>query len=111
MVTTKSHNKAKAWSYSYLHKDREEDNSDDGSEEHFSHGKPTIVQQEAEGEGNGASQATIGYNELILGGQLDNAEIVDDVGQANHSYEGHNEKFVLCVRRCYKADYFQTLKM
>lgn len=44
-----------------------------------------LVQQKAKGEGDGTSQATVGNNELILGGQLDDAELVHDVSQTNHS--------------------------
>lgn len=64
---------------SYLNKDSEENNSDDGSEEHLSHRKVILVQQEAEGEGNGTSQATIGNDKLVFRGQLDNSELIDDV--------------------------------
>lgn len=46
-----------------------------------------LVQQETEGEGNGTSQATVGYDELILGGQLDDAELVDYIGQTNNTWE------------------------
>lgn len=64
----------------YLNKDSEEDNSDDGSKEHLSHGEVLPLQQEAEGEGDGPSQATVGNNELVLGGQFDDAELVDYIG-------------------------------
>lgn len=80
----------------YLNKDSEEDNSDDGSKEHLSHGKVILVQQEAKGEGDGTSQATVSHDELVLGGQLDDAELVDHEGQTNHTWEGQcNEKLTL----------------
>lgn len=90
--------------FSYLNKDSEEDNSDDGSKEHLSHGKVILVQQEAKGKGDGTSQATVGHNELVLGGQLDDTELVDEVGQTDDTWEGQcNERprlglfMTLCV--------------
>lgn len=97
--------------WSYLDKDSEEDDSDDGSEEHLSQGCPKVIliQQEAQGEGDGASQATICHYELVLGGQLDNTELVDHECQTNHACKGqHDEKLrlsvsimTLCVRHFY----------
>lgn len=94
--------------YSYLNKDSEEDNSDDGSEEHLSHGNVILVQQEAKGKGNGTSQATVGNDELVFRGQLDNAELVDEVSQNNHTWDGqHNDKprlgLGLCASYWYRA--------
>lgn len=55
-----------------------------------------LLEQEAKGEGDGTSQATIGNNELVLRGQLNNAELVDDESQTNHTWEGeHKERPVL----------------
>lgn len=44
-----------------------------------------LVQQEAKGEGDGTSQATVCHNELVLGGQFDDTELVDHEGQTNHT--------------------------
>ena len=71
--------------YPYLNKNSEENNCDYGSEENLSHWKVVVFQQESKGEGNCASQATVGYDELILGGELDDAELVDDVGKTDHT--------------------------
>lgn len=98
--------------YSYLNKDSEEDDSDDGSEEHLSHGKVVLIQQEAKGEGDGTSEATVRHNELVLGCQLDDAELVDHVGQTNHTWGGNvmrNLRLGLFVRLCvHVADLGQT---
>lgn len=40
-----------------------------------------LVQEVAQREGDGPPQAAIGNDELVLGGQLDNAELVDEPGQ------------------------------
>lgn len=69
----------------HLNKDCEEDDGDDGREEHVSHGKVLLLKQEAEGEGDGATQAAVGHDELVLGRQLDDAELVDHEGQTNHT--------------------------
>lgn len=82
---------------SYLHKDGEEDDGDDGREEHLSHWKMIFIQQEAQGEGDGSSQATVGYDELVLGGEFDDAEVVDDEGQAHHAYGEVTQRDVCCV--------------
>lgn len=42
-------------------------------------------QQEAEGKGDCTSKATVGHDELILGGQFDDAELVDYEGETNHT--------------------------
>lgn len=74
----------------YLHKDSEEDDRDDGSEEHVLH---LIVlhlivgQQEPQWESYGASQATVGDDELVLFGQLHNPELIDDVSNANDTWK------------------------
>lgn len=44
-----------------------------------------VGQQEAQGEGDGASQATVGNDELVLFGQLYNPELIDDEREANDS--------------------------
>lgn len=44
-----------------------------------------IGQQEAQGVGNGPSQATVRHDELVLFGQLDDAELVNDVREAHHA--------------------------
>lgn len=71
----------------YLNEDREEDDGDDGGEEHLSQGEELLLQQEAKGESDGTSQATVGDNELVLGCQFDDAELVDHVGQTYHTWE------------------------
>lgn len=43
------------------------------------------VQQKAQGESDGASQATVRYYELIFGGQLDDAELIYDVSQTDNT--------------------------
>lgn len=68
----------------HLHKDSEEDDCDDGSEEHVL--RLIVGQQEPQWEGYGASQATVGNDELVLFGQLHNPEFIDDVCQANDSW-------------------------
>jgi len=73
---------------SHLNEDREEDDGDDGRQEHLPHGEQLLVEQEAQREGDGASQAAVGHDELVLGRQLDDAELVDDVGQADHTWGG-----------------------
>lgn len=50
-----------------------------------------LVQQEAKGEGDGTSQATVCHNELVLGGQFDDTELVDHEGQTNHTWEGQSD--------------------
>ena len=72
---------------SYLNKDGEEDDSDDGSEEHVSQWEVVFIEQEAKGEGDGTSEATIGYYELVFGGQFDDAELVDDESQTNNTWK------------------------
>lgn len=69
----------------HLHKDCEKDDSDDGSEEQVTHGEVLLIQEVAQGEGNGPSKAPIRDDELVLGGQLDNAELVDEPGQDQHT--------------------------
>lgn len=66
---------------SHLHKDGEEDDGDDGREEHVLH--LAVGQQEPQREGDGASQATVGDDELVLFGQLHNPEFIDDEREAD----------------------------
>jgi hypothetical protein len=47
-----------------------------------------LVQEVAQREGDGPSQAPIGNDELVLGGQLDNAELVDEPGQDQDTCQG-----------------------
>lgn len=82
--------------YSYLNKDGEEDNSDNGGEEHISLRKAIVVQQETKREGDSTSQATVGHDELIFGGQLDNAELIDYVGKTNNTWERKNNVYLIC---------------
>lgn len=79
------------WPSTHLYKHGEEDFGNDGGEEHGPHGEVVLVQQVAQGEGNGPSQATVGHNELVLGGQLDDAELVDDKGKAHHAWGRERE--------------------
>lgn len=72
----------------HLHKDGEEDDGDDGGEEQVAHGKVLLVQEVAQGEGDGAAQAPVGDDELVLGRQLHDAELVDEPGQAQHTCPG-----------------------
>lgn len=85
----------------YLNKDSEEDNSDDSSEEHVSERYRRVSRQEGKGEGDGPSQATVGYDELVFGGQFDDAELVDNAGQTNNTWRRQWVKTrVLTHRRC-----------
>lgn len=43
------------------------------------------LQQKAEWKSDGASQATVRYYKLILGGQFDDAELVYDESQTNNT--------------------------
>lgn len=74
---------------SYLDKDSEEDDGDNGGKEHLSHGEMVALQQKAEGESDGASQATVRDDKLIFGGQFDDAELVYDVSQTNNTCDKH----------------------
>lgn len=69
-----------------LHKYSEEDDSDDGSEEHVSHGEVMGVEQVDQGEGDRSSQSTVSYNKLVLSGEFHNTELVDDEGQADNTF-------------------------
>ena len=80
----------------HLHKDGEEDDSDDGSEEQVTHGEVLLVQEVAQGEGDGPSQASVGNDELVLGGQLHNSELVDEPGQAQHTCQGRAGRVSNC---------------
>lgn len=73
--------------WSYLNKDGEEDDGDNGSKEHLSHWEVVTLQKEAQREGDGTAEATVRHNELIFGGQFDDAEFVDDEGQANNTWK------------------------
>lgn len=53
------------------------------------------LQQKAEGEGDGASQATVRYNKLVFGGQFDNAELVYDVSQTHNTCDKHGREGLL----------------
>lgn len=44
------------------------------------------LQQEAQREGDGAAQAAVRNDELVFGGQLDDAELVDKEGQADNTW-------------------------
>lgn len=44
-----------------------------------------LLQQEAQGEGDGTSEATVRNDELVFGGQFDDTELVDDKGQTNNT--------------------------
>lgn len=70
---------------SYLNKDSEEDDSDNGGEEQLPLWEMVAIQQKAKGESNGASEATVGYYKLIFGGQFDDAELVYDVSQTDNT--------------------------
>lgn len=53
-----------------------------------------LIQQEAQREGDGAAQAAVRNDELVLGGQLDDAELVDKEGQTDNTWgkkEGKEE--------------------
>lgn len=50
------------------------------------------LQQKAEGESDGASQATVRDDELILGGQFDDAKLVYDVSQTNNTCDKHGRQ-------------------
>lgn len=69
---------------SHLHKDGEEDDGDDGREEHVLH--LAFGQQEPQREGDGASQATVGDDELVLLGQLHNTEFIDDERESDDAW-------------------------
>lgn len=51
-----------------------------------------LVQEVAQREGDGPSQAPIGNYELVLGGQLDNAELVDEPGQDQDTCQGRQRR-------------------
>lgn len=70
----------------HLNEDGEEDDGDDGGEEHLPLGKVLLLQQEAQREGDGAAQAAVRNDELVFGGQLDNAELVDKEGQTDNTW-------------------------
>ena len=65
----------------HLHKDGEKDDGDDGREEQVTHREVLLVQEVAQGEGNGASQAPVGNDELVLEGQGNCPEPVNDLSQ------------------------------
>lgn len=60
--------------YKDLHKDSEEDECNNGSEEHGS--RELIIQQVAKWKGDSSSQAPIWNYELVLGGEFHNAKSV-----------------------------------
>lgn len=74
----------------HLHKHGEEDDGDDGSQEHLLH--LALGQQEPQWEGYGTSQATVGHNELVLFGQLYNAEFINDGGETDHSWNTQTDE-------------------
>lgn len=80
----------------HLHKDGEEDDSDDGSEEQVTHGEVLLVQEVAQGEGYGPSKTPVSDDELVLGGQLHNSELVDEPGQAQHTCQGRARRVSCC---------------
>lgn len=58
------------------------------------------IQQEAEGKGDGTSQATVRDDELIFGGQLDDAEVVDYKCKTNHTCKKEKKnttQVIFCV--------------
>ena len=69
---------------SHLDEDGEEDYGDDGGEEEGLHG--VVGQQEAQGVGDGPPQPAVRHDELVLLRQLDDAEFVNDVCEANHPW-------------------------
>lgn len=93
----------------HLHKDCEKDDRDDGSEEQVTHGEVLLVQEVAQGEGDGPSQAPISDDELVLGGQLDNAELVDEPGQAQHTCQGAGRGEVRWPRKPLPLSPFSSL--
>lgn len=76
-----------------LHEHGEEDDSDDGSEEHVPHAEVVVVQQVAQGEGDGSPQAPVGDDELILRRQLHDPELVDEPGEDEDTW---GSSTVLC---------------
>ena len=86
---------------SYLDKNSEEDDSDNGGKEHLSHGEMVTLQQEAEGESDGASQATVRNYKLIFGGQFDDAELVYDESQTDNTCDKYVKEglFVKWVKK------------
>ena len=69
---------------SHLDEDGEEHDGDDGGEEEGLHG--VVGQQEAQGVCDGASQAAVRHDELVLLRQLDDAELINYIREANHSW-------------------------
>lgn len=72
---------------SHLNEDGEEDDSDDGRQEHVSHGEVAFVQQKSQRESDCPTQAAVRYNKLVLGGQFDDAELVNYGGQPNDTWK------------------------
>lgn len=64
-----------------------------------------LLQQKAEGESDGTSQATVRYYKLIFGGQFDDSELVYDVSQTDNTCEICEEG--LFVNRVKKVTGFQ----
>lgn len=67
----------------HLHKDSEEDDRYDGSQEHVLH--LALRQQVPKREGDGAAQAAVGNNKLVLFGQLHNPELINNKCKTNDS--------------------------
>lgn len=93
---------------SYLDKDSEEDDGDNGGKKHVSQGEMFLLQQKAEGESDGTSQATVGYYKLIFGGQFDDAELVNDGRQSDNTCEKHVREG-LFMNRGQKGDWISVL--
>lgn len=67
------------------------------------------IQQEAEGKGDGTSQATVGYDELIFGCQFDDAEFVNYKCKTNHAWKKKGQNSVnTCISDSYDFDNMNT---
>lgn len=71
---------------SYLEEDGEEDDDQGGGEHHMSGPHGLLVQHLDQGEGDGAPQAAVPHDELLLEVYLLDAEHVGDPGQHQHSW-------------------------
>lgn len=85
-ITTGSAVSLRPWNVfnnTHLHKNSEENDSDDSCDKHVPHREVVLVKQVGQGESDCSSQATIRYDELVLGGELYYAESVDHAGQTD----------------------------
>lgn len=71
----------------HLHKDGKEDDCDDGCDKHVPHWEVVLVEQVDQGESDGSTQATVRYDELVLGCELYYAEFVDHEGQTDDPWD------------------------